>query len=122
MTQATNLDKRAGDAGYATPPIIAEELMSSLCRAPWPNNLRQLDATVHRLLVEAEEEPMIQLTHCRDVLAYLRRLDQNDDPRLTDESVMRALQSAGGNVSAAARLLGVDRSTVHRFQRRAKSR
>jgi ActR/RegA family two-component response regulator len=37
--------------------------------------------------------------------------------RLTHERVQRTLEEANGNVTAAARLLNRDRTTLHRFMR-----
>jgi transcriptional regulator of acetoin/glycerol metabolism len=89
--------------------------MHALQRAPWPHNLRQLDATVHRILVDAEGANTLTLEHCLDDLDYLR--DEGGaralDPQRVDGAISRA-----GSISGAARLLGVDRTTVHRVQRK----
>jgi DNA-binding NtrC family response regulator len=107
--------KHAPACGYDVPPTIDPELMAALQRTDWPHNLRQLDGTIHRLLIDAEGARTITLAHCIDDLAYL----QGSAPRppLTDDRVASALGSAG-SVAGAARLLGVDRTTVHRFLRR----
>lgn len=107
--------KHATGCGYSGVPDVHAELLGALQSAAWPQNMRQLDATVHRLLVEAEGAATISLEHCTDDLSYLRP----DSARgaLTVERVDVALSRAG-SISGAARLLGVDRTTVHRFQRR----
>ncbi|MGH7678433.1 MAG: sigma-54-dependent transcriptional regulator [Gemmatimonadaceae bacterium] len=111
--------KHAPDCGYERLPDFAPPLMLALQGAPWPHNLRQLDATVHRILVDAEGAQMITLDHCQDDLAYLRSAGQARTP-LNSERVDSAI-SQGGSISAAARLLRVDRSTVYRFQKRRLS-
>jgi DNA-binding NtrC family response regulator len=109
--------KHAAGSGYSTQvPDLDPELVSALQAAPWPNNLRQLDATIHRLLVDAEGTRTIGLEHCIDDLSYLRGVTAPYEA-LSAERVDVALRRAG-SVSGAARLLGVDRTTVHRFQRR----
>jgi two-component system, NtrC family, response regulator HydG len=109
--------KHAPLTNYMTTPAVDLDLMSALQAAPWPGNMRQLDATIRRLLIEAEGAPVISLRHCCDDLAYLK--DGCRASQLCAESVDGAIERAG-SISGAARLLGVDRTTVHRFQRRRR--
>lgn len=104
------IERHAGECGYEVEPTIAPELMHALQRAPWPNNLRELDATIHRLLIEADGSPMLTLAHCPDALSHLRVAEA---PPLTREVVQEAI-SKHGCVSAAARALNVDRTTIYR--------
>jgi DNA-binding NtrC family response regulator len=114
--------ERSVRSGYDVPPRVDAELMSALQRAPWPNNLRQLASTVHRILVDADGARVLTLDHCIDDLSYLRE-GMSDGPRqtLTRARVDDALATCNGSISAAARLLGVDRTTLHRFRRRSAS-
>ena len=50
--------------GYGHRPDVAPTLMKALIEAPWPNNLRQLDATVHRIMIEAQGALELRLDHC----------------------------------------------------------
>lgn len=100
-------------------PEIDADLMEALRSAPWPNNLRQLSATIHRLLIEAQGSPMLTLAHCEDELSYLRRISVPTSDMSVDR-INAAIESAG-SISAAARLLGVDRTTIHRRLRRASA-
>ncbi len=106
---------------YDAPPTIADDLMSALCAAEWPNNLRQLSSTVHRLLVDAEGDAVITLHHCVDDLAYLRGMRVREPATLTIAEIDHACEQAG-SVSGAARLLGVDRTTIYRARRRQEIR
>jgi DNA-binding NtrC family response regulator len=106
--------------GYGAPPMIHAELMDALQRADWPNNLRQLDAAVHRILVDADGAPELTLEHCEDEHLGLHRYAEAAKPP-TSERIAEAIASEG-SVSAAARLLRVDRTTIHRHQRRANER
>jgi DNA-binding NtrC family response regulator len=103
--------------GYATPPAIDPTLMDALQAADWPNNLRQLSSTVHRLLVDAEGAERLTLEHCDDDLAYLRGARRRGRPALSDDAVTAAVRNAG-SVSGAARILGVDRTTIYRMWKR----
>lgn len=101
--------------GYGTIPSIHADLLAALQRAEWPNNLRQLDATMHRLLVDAEGAPELTLAHCEDDNLDLHRYVESSRP-LTAQRIADAIASEG-SVSAAARLLKVDRTTIHRHRR-----
>lgn len=105
--------RRYQQCGYARPPEIAPDLMLALQRAPWPNNLRQLDSSLHRLLIDADGAPALTLAHCDNDLLYLRERAGLSSESLAPDRVARALQSAG-TISGAARLLGVDRKTLRR--------
>jgi DNA-binding NtrC family response regulator len=107
------IDRHAGECRYEVEPTIAPELMHALQRAPWPNNLRELDATIRRLLIEAELSPVLTLAHCPEALSHLRLADA---PPLTSDVVQGAV-SKHGSVSAAARALNVDRTTIYRWLR-----
>jgi DNA-binding NtrC family response regulator len=109
------VERHAIGAGYRdSMPSLDADLMTALLSALWPGNLRQLDATIHRLLVEGEGASLITLGHCTGDLAYLRESQRKP---LTRERVDEAISSAG-SITGAAQILRVDRTTVHRFQRK----
>ena len=97
-------------------PVLSDELVSALQAATWPNNVRQLSATMHRLLVESRGAAVLTLDGCRDDLAWLADGRPGAPTEETDLQV--ALERAGGNRSEAARLLGVHRTTLHRRLKR----
>ena len=102
-------------------PAIDAQLMNALQRAEWPYNLRQLDATILRLVIEAEDSDVISLDHCRGVLSYLTTngpVAQDLSPHDVEVAVARS----GNNVSQAASSLGVARTTVYRKLREAQRR
>jgi DNA-binding NtrC family response regulator len=112
-----SLHRHARATGYdETPPQIEDALMRALQRAPWTNNLRELDATIHRLLIEAEGAPRITLGHCRDELTRLAT-GGRDSATLTSEQIEEAV-ARSGSLSGAARLLGVDRKTLRGMRQR----
>jgi two-component system NtrC family response regulator len=108
---------RAADAGYGHVPTIHPALMDALQAAAWPNNLRQLDGAIFRLLVDAGNVAELRLEHCLDELSYLREMSEASDEPLSAEAAIEAIERAG-SVSGAARLLGVNRTTVHRARKR----
>lgn len=100
-------------------PRIEPALMKALTIADWPNNLRQLDGVIQRLLMEACGAPELTLSHCVDGLAWLL-----PDPgmaraiRVTPELVRSRFDELQ-SVIATARSLGVSRWTVYRYLERA---
>lgn len=102
--------------GYASPPAVDEDLMRALQDAEWPHNVRELDSAVQRLLVNAEHAGVLTLRHCTGPLAHLRSSPHRDGP-LTHLRA-KAAMAAAGDISKAARALGVARSTVQRALKR----
>jgi DNA-binding NtrC family response regulator len=113
--------RRADACGYATAPSIHPELMAALKGAPWPDNLRQLDATVYRLMIEAEGAPELTPDLCTGDLSYLRLRRKRKPGALGRGEVEAAIALTGGDKSKAARILHVDRTTVHRILQRSES-
>jgi DNA-binding NtrC family response regulator len=108
----------AARAGHPTPELD-EALVDALQRARWPNNLRQLNATMHRLVLEAEPGERISLKHCRGPLQHIATLTR-DSQEIALSDVEEAIAQAGNNVSRAATSLGVARTTVYRKLRQLR--
>ena len=107
------LEIRAAQCGYlSAAPSIDARLLRLLQAAEWPNNLRQLDATVQRLLIHADGARVLTLDHLGDDIAELE--PTHTEQALTPERVRRVVEAAGSKTDAA-RLLGVTRQTVHRY-------
>ena len=104
--------------GYDQPPAVDDRLMLALSSAAWPNNLRQLSSTIHRLLVDAEGATALTLGHCVDDLAYLRDVPPSEADRALTAAVVDEAIARAQSISGAARILGVDRTTIYRFRRR----
>jgi DNA-binding NtrC family response regulator len=102
--------------GYDVAPQVSIELMEALKRAPWPNNLRELDSTVHRIMLDAVGAGELLLDHCMGCLSYLRELGGRGTAPTT--SAITEAIARHGSVTKAARELGVDRGTLYRRQRR----
>nr|WP_198980189.1 sigma-54-dependent Fis family transcriptional regulator [Herbaspirillum sp. ASV7] len=118
--------------GGADAPRFDAEVEALLLASRWPGNLRQLANLIRTALAMADGEEAIGLHHLpddfleeagapaplHDVTRELRpaSLSIEDNEWATIE---RALRSHGGNVSAAAKALGVSRNTIYR---RLKSR
>jgi DNA-binding NtrC family response regulator len=114
------LARHAPGCGYGSVPQVDDDLMTALTHAAWPDNLRELDGTVHRLLVEAEGAPRLTLALCAGDLSFLATTPQSR-ARLEIEAVRQAMAKTGDKKAPAARLLGVSRSTIHRVLRQAET-
>lgn len=123
---------------------IDSEALSLLQRYPWPGNVRELENVIERLVVNA---PPTGLVSCADVSLDLEinGFAQSDKHReiilakrlrsLTDSGIMvrhlskrqeldlylQELGQAGGDVTKAARRLGIKRTTLHMRIKRLES-
>ncbi|HEX4627371.1 MAG TPA: helix-turn-helix domain-containing protein [Gemmatimonadales bacterium] len=89
--------------------------MEALLRHPWPGNVRELDHVVERAILMAEGDPIrardLGLTAGADGAASLEQMSLEEVERVL---VQKALARAGGNVSEAAKALGLSRSALYR--------
>lgn len=115
-----------------TVPAFSPEVMVRLGAYPWPSNVRQLEYTVDRLVVAAQDRP-VGLT---DLPVTLRTDVTELGPALVDlpphgvdlrllltqleqRLIGQALERTGGNKNRAAELLGMNRTTlVEKLRRR----
>jgi DNA-binding NtrC family response regulator len=112
------LEARAAQCGYTSgAPTVDERLLLLFKAAEWPNNLRQLDATVQRLLINAEGARVLTLHHLGDDITDLEA--PASEQTLTPARVREVVEAAGSKTDAA-RLLGVTRQTVHRYLTRER--
>jgi transcriptional regulator with PAS, ATPase and Fis domain len=104
---------------------VSDQVLRLLRRHPWPGNLRQLGNLLRTAALMAGDDDEIGLEHLPD--DFLDDLDDMSDmdaagtvpgPQKLDDlelsAILRTLDAHGGNVSAAARALGVSRNTIYR--------
>jgi DNA-binding NtrC family response regulator len=113
------LAKYAGDAGKRI-TTVAPEALDRLTGHDWPGNVRELENVIHRsLLVASGPELGIE-----DLPAELQSGPGSPPPavsvgvsnlaELEKNAILAALEQFGGNLSDAARQLGIGRSTLYR--------
>ena len=108
----------ANEGGAA--PRIADEVLALFRRHRWPGNLRQLAGLLRVAAIMAEGEDEIGLAHLPD--DFLDEADQAPPAQpagarldaMEKAAIMQALAASDGNVSAAARALGISRNTLYR--------
>jgi two-component system response regulator HydG len=98
---------------------ISEDAMTRLMAYDWPGNVRELENAIERAVALGSSS----LLHVGDLPSNLQygareRLPQNDVFLPLDElerrAILRALRESGGDKLAAARLLGIGKTTLYR--------
>ncbi|MFN3304362.1 MAG: sigma-54-dependent Fis family transcriptional regulator, partial [Roseateles sp.] len=107
---------------------VDDEAMALLCRFRWPGNVRQL-ANVLRTAVAMLDDGECIVTRRQlaedlneaqgSVSAQIDASSNADLRQLADTRIRETLAAVDGNVSEAARRLGVSRNTLYRRLRRA---
>lgn len=123
----------AAEGGAGRALRVSEEVMGLFERYPWPGNLRQLHSVIRVAVALLDDgEDTIDLVHLPDELrgadgqfgtVPLREGQEGADAfagegasldRIELQAIAAALRECGGNVSAAARRLGISRNTLYR--------
>ncbi len=107
--------KRIVDRGATQARRFSAEALEALVRHPWRGNVRELEHTVERAVLLASGEEIgpedLFLGASAQGPALIERMTLDDAER---HLIQRALARCGGNVSEAARELGVSRSALYR--------
>ena len=111
------------EAAPHTHVAIAPELMKHLRRYAWPGNLRQLSHVLRcAIALLDDDERVIDWAHMPDDITQelqAKHTVYQDTPAqnwadLSHKAIDMALENTRGNVSAAARQLGISRQTLYR--------
>jgi two-component system response regulator HydG len=98
---------------------ISEDAMTRLIGYDWPGNVRELENAVERAVALGSGS----MLHVGDLPSNLqydagRRAPLNDEvvplEELERRAILRALHESGGDKLAAARLLGIGKTTLYR--------
>lgn len=117
----------ATEMGIA-PPGYSADALDTLAGYDYPGNVRELKNVVERAMIESGGQEIapghLHLGVAGGGPSDTRDLPLEDIPLDLAEAeallIQRALDRANGNVTQAARLLGVDRNKVYRIQAKAK--
>ena len=106
-----------------TSVAIATDLQQHLQRFEWPGNLRQLNHVLRcAVALLDEDEHVIDWAHMPDDITHARHsrsapvaaTPAQNWQELSHKAIDMALENTRGNVSAAARQLGISRQTLYR--------
>jgi transcriptional regulator of acetoin/glycerol metabolism len=104
-------------------PMLDASAEAVLARHPWPGNVRELKSCLEVALVAAGDGALLLPEHLPPELGegvpFVSGNGRDLLAATTTETVRRALAEAAGNISVAARRLGVARSTLYRKLRRS---
>jgi two-component system response regulator HydG len=119
---------------------ISDQAMTILTSYPWPGNVRELRHVIERACVLCNGKTLLQEHFSDEILLATsfedKTVKSENQPRATAgaissvsqhetlkseaEQIEEVLRATGGNKSKAAKLLGVDRSTLYRKMKRYK--
>jgi transcriptional regulator of acetoin/glycerol metabolism len=107
---------------HAEQARFTPEVMEMFARHPWPGNIRQLHNVVRTALALSNGAPITEIHLTQDFLDDLECAEESlqDNATLKDltgDAIRSALLAHEGNVSAAARQLGISRNTMYRRMR-----
>ncbi len=95
---------------------FATDAMDALRRYRWPGNVRELRNLIERLLLTSDNELVTLDDLPSDLIGGPARREVAC-PSMGDaerDAIVRAVDHEQGNLAAAARRLGVSRSTIYR--------
>ena len=115
-------------------PALSDAAMELLCAHPWPGNIRELENAIEQAValsyqpvLTPEDLPREVRERRASTIASLAAENGQfvfpDTPSLEEVKrryVLHVLQRTGGNVSATARVLNVDRRSLYRMLARYK--
>ena len=93
------------------------KLLDLMIRYPWPGNVRELKSTLEYAFV-ACQGPMIGPEHLPPNILHMEIPHETGEPssvgldEIKKRRLIDALRQSGGNQSAAARILGISRTSV----------
>ena len=121
------LRRNAQDNGRPFLKDFSSDAMARLVTYPWPGNVRELENVIERAVILCADGERIEASDLRflDLGAKSRPAEHQDaqatgDAPLPDvlerierDELVRAMEEAGGSKAAAARALGINRSTLY---------
>lgn len=98
---------------------IAPAAATAIARHPWPGNVRELKSTLAVAQLHADGAGWIELAHLPpEIAAGPAPTESGELDQVERDTLRKVIAECGGNLSSAARRLGVARSTLYRMLRR----
>jgi propionate catabolism operon transcriptional regulator len=120
---------------YLTKQIIKDVVSKVFIDYQWPGNVRELQNVLERIgtyLRYTSKENMSAADLTKDLIVFLQESSANKEEihnpfdftdgkpinvKISEEIIENAINSVGGNKTKAAKLLGISRSTLWRYQK-----
>jgi transcriptional regulator of acetoin/glycerol metabolism len=103
---------------------MSEEVLQIFVHHPWPGNVRQMHSVIRTAIAMVDEGERVERRHLPE--DFLAQMEQGTAPSAAYANSMESLEKIElnaiqetirhnhGNISAAARQLGVSRTTLYR--------
>lgn len=99
-------------------PKVSPEAMAKLMDYHWPGNARQLENAIQRAFALSDKDVFAILDFPDEIIQQSdHAMTQDEDlnlKKIEKKTIFQALRKAGGNKAEAAKLLGVNTTTVYR--------
>ena len=104
--------------GAATRRTMSETAMRRLLSYSWPGNIRELDNVVQRSLCLSDETSIDDAAFSPEQAVHAERSEKTDESvslrELEQRAIHRAMRETNGNKEAAAKMLGIGKTTLYR--------
>lgn len=114
----------AKEAGTSRRVDISEEVLQIFVHHPWPGNVRQMHSVIRTAMAMADDGATVERRHLPD--DFLAQMERGTGPsasyvvttdsleKIELHAIQETVRGNHGNISAAARQLGVSRTTLYR--------
>ena len=109
--------------------ILAKNIIPFLTRYTWPGNVRELHNLCLRWVLTVEDK-VVKIEHLPARILNPENPEtggnativaQENLKTLNDQVIASVLEQTGGNISKAAKILGINRTTIYRRQKKTVS-
>jgi transcriptional regulator of acetoin/glycerol metabolism len=109
------LARMANERRMPRAPVPSPAALAWIERHDWPGNVRELRTALEYAIVLAAGAPRLELWHLPVERSEVPTTRKDSLSSVKREALLAALERSRGNLSVAARELGVARSTLYRM-------